>query len=300
MRVAFLVLDLLGIAALILPFAHGYSPWDALWVPSYVGVMRIMALGGFLAVPILVSDFRQSVLGPPSRAEVWMTYGIALSSLHATLVVSVVFLPEGWTASASAWTATLVVAAICAFNVHRSVPHCVNAHVCLLLAYLPNATMALVGFREELNVGAYVCLAAILAYFGQAVIRTASGLRRARSGTTGSRLAKEETTGRRQTDISWQVTFQKEHCIVVSRARSIFRDKIHVLLDRQEIFVGTMGGFPWHRGSCSFDVDDKKVEVKWLCNQLTGNPKSIVLVEGGSVLRQFGTQEAASGAKVAP
>ncbi|MHC4505596.1 MAG: hypothetical protein ACYTFI_20000, partial [Planctomycetota bacterium] len=53
----------------------------------------------------------------------------------------------------------------------------VGAHVCLLCAYVPSAVIALVAFRDDLQSGAYVCLVAIAAYVGEAVVRTARALR---------------------------------------------------------------------------------------------------------------------------
>ena len=183
MRVVSPILGLFGIAVLFLPFAWGVTPWAVLWGEGFFEPPLLMALVAFLAVPIFMSQVRQFIAGPLSKTETWVAYGLALLALDASVLVSITILDaDTRTASASAWSVTLLVALVWAFNFYSGVPHRVNAHVCLLLAYLPNAIMALVAFRDLLNVGAYVCLVAIAAYTAEAVLRTRSALRRARAG----------------------------------------------------------------------------------------------------------------------
>lgn len=171
-RFLFPVLEIPGLLVLFLPFTWGYSPCDVLGEPGFEE-LHVMAGVAFLAVPILASTVRQLVAGPLSKAEARIAYGLALSALVASVVVAItLFDVDFWIVSVSTWTAALVVAAVCAFNVRKRVPHAVNAHVCLLLAYLPNAIMAVVAFGDDLEMGGYVCLVAMAGHVAEAAVRS--------------------------------------------------------------------------------------------------------------------------------
>lgn len=182
MRYLYVALDLPAVLVLFLPFGWGVYPHEGLLELS---PLFLLAAPAFLALLILASTVRQLVGGALSKAEVWIAYGLASSTLVATVVFTIIPVYDvvGWRwliASASAWVSVLAVAALCVFNLRRRVPHAVNAHVCLLCAYLPNAIMAIVLFgvlRDLWDVGAYVCMAAVAGYVLEIVLRVRQALR---------------------------------------------------------------------------------------------------------------------------
>lgn len=176
------LLELSGLMVILLPFTGGVSPYDALadfsWEP-----LTILAALSLLAIPILASTVRRLIGGGPSKVETWVAYGLAASALLASVAFTIVSYwadMEWLIACASGWVAVLAVLAVCILNVRKGVPHAVNAHVCLLCAYVPNAVIALVAFRDDLQSGAYLCLVAIAAYVGEALVRTTQAIRCAR------------------------------------------------------------------------------------------------------------------------
>ena len=183
-RFLFPLLEIPGLVVIFLPFTFGVSPYDALadlsWEP-----LTIPAALSLLAIPILASTVRRLIGGEPSRAETWIAYGLAASALVASVAFTIVsYWPdvEWFLACASGWATMLAMVALCILNVRKGVQHAVNAHVCLLCSYVPNAVIALVAFRDDLQSGAYVCLVAVAAYVGEAVVRTMQAVRCAGEG----------------------------------------------------------------------------------------------------------------------
>ena len=96
--------------------------------------------------------------------------------------------------------------------------------------------------------------------------------------------------GMKRMDVEWAVG--GEHKVKFSRIGGVFKDRVEVRLDDEIIHtaVGLSGSF----GRAPFEIDGVEHEVRYAYPWWSGDPRSIVLVQGDNVLEVHGTEHAAS------
>ena len=170
--------DLLGLAALVLPFAYDVSPLEALTVGGLPITLLGVAFG--LAIPIAVWQGLRVWRGTATRIEraaayvlsaaamlwpaVWPTLmladqlwrGQSLTDVQALIVILTI----------SGWVLVSANALLLRSNLKAAAPAEVTAGVFLVGGYLPNAIFCIIGFSENWrwNIGAYVVMGACIGY----------------------------------------------------------------------------------------------------------------------------------------
>ena len=150
----------LGIPAIFLPFAYGYSPWDAILDE---GFWRL-GLPFFLSPFATAGSLRWIISGAPSRPE--RVFGYVLSAVAATATL-LFYLVSDWPSDGQEWLGWLMPLAILGLGVYFLVRGWgrppfkeFNSVMTVELAYLANGVLCLVGFFGDWQVGAYCVLVA--------------------------------------------------------------------------------------------------------------------------------------------
>ena len=174
--------DVLGVGALVLPFAGGISPLKYLLIGfTTVWEIWLLAVALLLSIHIAIWQALRVLRGIPTKTERVLAYALSLGSILWPIVLTVLWVADMLSGgepsndhfllevllSVSLSALIAANALLLRHNLKRATPTEVSAGVYLVGGYLPNATMCLVIFSQgwySWNVGAYVVLAACIGY----------------------------------------------------------------------------------------------------------------------------------------
>jgi len=170
--------DLLGLAALVLPFAFNVSPLKALSGGGLSITLLGVAFG--LAIPIAVWQGLRVWRGTATKTERVVAYVLSVAAMLWPVVWPTLMLAEWfWRGQSligdqaltviltiSSWALVSANVLLLRSNLKAAAPAEVTAGVFLTGGYLPNAIFCIIGFSDNWgwNIGAYVVMGACIGY----------------------------------------------------------------------------------------------------------------------------------------
>lgn len=99
--------------------------------------------------------------------------------------------------------------------------------------------------------------------------------------------------GMKTIEITWNVTLDKLHQLLVKRVGGWWSDTLSLTVDGAQLLSVPAGGMSSSRGIHRFVLDQRQLEFRWVWGS-SGDPEALVLLEGETVLASNGTPEAVS------
>lgn len=167
--VMFSITGLTGISAIFLPFSGSVSPMEAVRYGFGGFLDGIWKLGSpfFLSVLILGASLHSIISGTLSKVERWIAYILSISIVCITLSFFISSSPSDF----SKWIillATILPLAFGLFLVNRSLKieklKMFSPIMAMQTAYLGNCVFCLIGFYDDLEIGAYCALVTAVLY----------------------------------------------------------------------------------------------------------------------------------------
>jgi len=169
------IIGVVGIPAIILPFAYDYNPLAV----AYNHDIPIWRLSWPFFLPIFITTaiIRWIILKKHSKAEIMLCYILSVAIICVTFSGYVA--RDGWTwtddpLSQFAFIAPFVILLFGIFIVLRNrkklIPKPSGAIVVMQVAYLINCVFCLIGFFGMWQISAYLSLATAIVYFAQLIL----------------------------------------------------------------------------------------------------------------------------------